>query len=561
MPWAEQEYPQLCPQRLRADLDRLEEQIRNEVLVPFFLRVFPEEAEGPILDLVLCRAQTPHHYKADDLEKKKQLLEDTVRIKEQLQDMGGRVQLKVEYVRESHDDERRYRCVKVMPDNADCFADASTSASSLACHSMIGIIRGDDNEEVRSAITQHFDEIASDESVSRCASNCNSESNQSPNDATKPETCDVPVNSNPDSCRVPKEQEIPLDIPFTAGCSLKRIPVEIEQTPLGPASFGDEGQNDTSTSGDGFDRLSDLAAPLLYEGDDGNSSGVRVRLQARFHLCVSHVSRIAKVSRFFMITLFVLLGLWIVITSPLNKTTPSNDPSSENRPSDVLDCAKTLSEGVGLSENKRNGTLQWHAVNWFLGGGGIHIEVPDQCVWSSSFGIAYGLIVLRESLGVLDESWHSSVRRGENPLEYICRWKRITCNVDKTTVQRLTLNHANLSGTIPLELAHFTNLNCLQMENNNLIGTIPSEISRLTKLQDLLMHQTQLSGTIPNSLQQLTVLKQLLMDRTNLSGTMPSQICELRKQNLQFLSSNCNEKLNVSPFVRCDRAICCTSCS
>jgi hypothetical protein len=56
-------------------------------------------------------------------------------------------------------------------------------------------------------------------------------------------------------------------------------------------------------------------------------------------------------------------------------------------------------------------------------------------------------------------------------------WKRIKCDINKTVVA-LTLNHANITGTIPLELTDgLANLNRLYVYcNENMVGPVPSEI-------------------------------------------------------------------------------------
>jgi hypothetical protein len=160
----------------------------------------------------------------------------------------------------------------------------------------------------------------------------------------------------------------------------------------------------------------------------------------------------------------------------------------------VLDCAKILSNGRGLAEKDEHVTSQWQAVHWFSSAG-IHIEVPGEeeepCVWQSSFGRLYGLIVARETLGISDLSWH----RTNPPLsgfEDVCHWKRITCDPSKQFVERLILNHADLTGSIPVELAYGLQqeqLVDLHMENNDLTGTIPSELGQLTQLETLFLHE------------------------------------------------------------------------
>jgi Leucine-rich repeat (LRR) protein len=236
-----------------------------------------------------------------------------------------------------------------------------------------------------------------------------------------------------------------------------------------------------------------------------------------------------------------------------------DSPNKDDRRAQVLDCAKILSNRRGLAEKDENVTAQWQAVHWFSTAG-IHIEVPDEepaCVWKSSFGRLYGLIVARETLGISDLSWH----RTNPPLsgfEDVCRWKRITCDPDKQFVERLILNHADLMGSIPMELAYGLQeqLVDLHMENNDLTGTIPSELGQLTQLETLFLHENALTGTIPSWLGQLSLLKQLQLHSNKLVGSMPSEICELRKQHdLAYLHADCRRG-----GVTCDTPSCCTAC-
>ena len=240
---------------------------------------------------------------------------------------------------------------------------------------------------------------------------------------------------------------------------------------------------------------------------------------------------------------------------------PSSQPSSQpspNRVAKVLDCARKLSKGQGLSDNGEKNTAQWNAVKWLATGPGRNIDITQPCRWGSAFGKLYALIVTRESLGVSDVSWH-----GAQPLrtfDEICRWKRITCDEDDQTVKRLTLNHAGLNGTIPIELVGLENLSDLQMENNYVFGTIPFELGELTNLEYIFLHKTSISGKIQTSLGRLSTLQQLLLDRTRLTGSVPSEVCLLRNMSLYSLRADCKGVYPESPAVGCDNPSCCTSC-
>ena len=264
--------------------------------------------------------------------------------------------------------------------------------------------------------------------------------------------------------------------------------------------------------------------------------------------------------------LCIALGIFVmaitynkVMSMIIMKHQKDEDP--KDRRTQVLDCAKILSKGRGLADtNGTNRTAQWKEVNWLTEGAGRNIGIPDPCIWGSSLGSLYALIVTRESLGVPDESWHRT-----KPLasfDQICRWKQITCDTDQETVKRLILNHAGLNGTIPIKIAGLEELATLEMENNNVMGTIPSELGEITNLEYLFLQETFLTGTIPNYLGRLSALKQLLLDKTRLKGSMPLEVCQLRKVALELLHADCHGGgVFGSPAVECEHPHCCTSCS
>jgi hypothetical protein len=233
-----------------------------------------------------------------------------------------------------------------------------------------------------------------------------------------------------------------------------------------------------------------------------------------------------------------------------------NYPKGPDHPTDrsarILECASDLSMGHGLDTSS---SPQSKAVAWFTVGAGIGIDPPDKCSWESTFGILYALIVIRESMGVADVSWHTTKPLAST--EEVCHWSRITCDLNKK-VQRLILNKAGLSGCIPLEIAGLMKLSTLDLDSNDgLIGTIPSVLGALTGLEFLYLQRTSLGGVVPTALGSLTNLKQLLLDKTHLSGTMPTEICNLRKGELESLHASCG---GTQPLIQCDHPSCCSSC-
>lgn len=245
-----------------------------------------------------------------------------------------------------------------------------------------------------------------------------------------------------------------------------------------------------------------------------------------------------------------ILGVCGLAVSQHRGTYPSTPPSRVDK---AWACASKLS---GPRRSKHDKVMIM-TVSWFLTGAGQKIEAPaeSECDWSTPFGILYALITIRESLSVHDKSWHSAKPLADG--SEVCQWKRIKCDANRN-IASLTLNHANITGTIPPELTEgLANLTRLYFySNDDLKGKLPSEFGNLNQLEEVFMHKTSASGTIPSELGRLTLLNELLLDDTKLSGPMPQEICQLRAAKLNILRANCHEN---GP-VQCDHPTCCTSC-
>ena len=113
-------------------------------------------------------------------------------------------------------------------------------------------------------------------------------------------------------------------------------------------------------------------------------------------------------------------------------------------------------------------------------------------------------------------------------------------SIESGHVTELNLSWNNLSGNIPIELGHLTDLNVLNLYNNQLSGNIPAELGNLTNLTRLnLGWNYQLSGSIPPELGNLTSLSYLELGFNQLSGSIPAELGQLT--NLTFLGLYYNQ--------------------
>lgn len=201
----------------------------------------------------------------------------------------------------------------------------------------------------------------------------------------------------------------------------------------------------------------------------------------------------------------------------------------------LLECAAQWSETVpGDNDFPANNEIQSAAVEWFLTGPGRNMAIVDKdCPvdGNSSFSAVYALIVLRGSLKVPDASWYSS--SAVHTLQDVCHWARVTCSSggdddSNKKITGLSLQQANLTGSIPGEIAGLHHLTSLEMYSNPaLTGALPESLSRMPALQHLKLQQTGISGTIPTAFGQMTALQELLLDHTGITGCVPDELCQL----------------------------------
>ena len=114
-----------------------------------------------------------------------------------------------------------------------------------------------------------------------------------------------------------------------------------------------------------------------------------------------------------------------------------------------------------------------------------------------------------------------------------------------TNLEVLDLSGTGVSGRIPTELGQLTNLVLLGLARNALSGPVPAELGQLANLGDLYLGGNELSGLIPAELGQLANLGYLDLGGNELSGLIPAELGQLA--NLGYLDLGGNELSGMIP--------------
>lgn len=105
-------------------------------------------------------------------------------------------------------------------------------------------------------------------------------------------------------------------------------------------------------------------------------------------------------------------------------------------------------------------------------------------------------------------------------------------------LRHLLLNHNGFVGPIP-SIGLLTDLEYLDISaNSRITGTIPSEIGHLSQLLDLVVSSTSLQGTLPSELFGLGRLQDLKLDGCNFTGTISANIAKMTGLQNMCLASN-----------------------
>jgi Leucine-rich repeat (LRR) protein len=81
--------------------------------------------------------------------------------------------------------------------------------------------------------------------------------------------------------------------------------------------------------------------------------------------------------------------------------------------------------------------------------------------------------------------------------------------LSRTDLKQLDISYNNLTGALPAEIRHLTNLQVLNMSHNKMTG-IPAEVGQLSQLTELDLSYNQFTG-LPYELGNLKNLKRLIL--------------------------------------------------
>jgi len=208
----------------------------------------------------------------------------------------------------------------------------------------------------------------------------------------------------------------------------------------------------------------------------------------------------------------------------------------------ILPSIQTLIMGM----NKFHGQIPTSLANTTnlqeidLGNNSFHGVVP-------SFGTLPNLIYLNlaeNRLKAGDWSFLTSLTNCTQLLELslstnILQGKLPSCIAGLSkSLEVLLLRENKISGTIPEEIQHLTNINRLYIDVNLLTGSIPKSLGNLQKLGGLGFSQNKLSGHIPLSLGNLSQLTELYLQENKLSGPIPRTLGDCKI--LETLNLSCN---------------------
>ncbi|KAK9044132.1 hypothetical protein V6N11_072449 [Hibiscus sabdariffa] len=143
------------------------------------------------------------------------------------------------------------------------------------------------------------------------------------------------------------------------------------------------------------------------------------------------------------------------------------------------------------------------------------------------------LNALRTHLGNSNDVFQSWNTIEDNP----CRWYHITCD-NQSSVTRVDLGNANLSGQLVPQLGQLTNLQYLDLSSNNIYGIIPDDLVNLINLVSLDLYSNVLTGLIPTTLDKLTKLRFLRLNNNSLTGQIPTSLTAIDTLQVLDLSNN-----------------------
>jgi photosystem II stability/assembly factor-like uncharacterized protein len=119
-----------------------------------------------------------------------------------------------------------------------------------------------------------------------------------------------------------------------------------------------------------------------------------------------------------------------------------------------------------------------------------------------------------------------------------CQWYGITCDTDRTYIEKIILPDNALSGSVPVTLSNLTYLTELDLHGNILTGELPGSIGKLVKLKKIDFSSNQIAGNLPEEWGNLNKLLYLNLEHNKLEGSIPSTYGNMSYLQSLHLNSN-----------------------
>lgn len=130
--------------------------------------------------------------------------------------------------------------------------------------------------------------------------------------------------------------------------------------------------------------------------------------------------------------------------------------------------------------------------------------------------------------------------------------------INLSNLEHLSLKLTGRTGIIPeWFFDNLTQLKTLDMDWNRISGIIPSNIGHATNLEHLLLNRNSLSGTVPSDLHALRHLKTLMLDNNRLVGEIQSCQADVVVADCGDPSEGCPNCASETMEISCP---CCTRC-
>ena len=118
----------------------------------------------------------------------------------------------------------------------------------------------------------------------------------------------------------------------------------------------------------------------------------------------------------------------------------------------------------------------------------------------------------------------------------VSEWSGVT--IENCKVVGLELPNSNVTGSLPSEMEHLTNLKTLDLSGNSIGGDIPDEIRYLVNLEVLNLSANALVGKLQSEIYELRTLEELYLNDNNISSNFQDEIGNLTELKILDVSNN-----------------------